>query len=53
MLSGEVECTVSDGESRVFGPGGVVLLEDTMVKGHVSKIVGSKDLIAAMIVLND
>jgi hypothetical protein len=53
MLSGEVECTVSDRESRVFGPGSVILVEDTTGKGHLSKAVGSKDFIAAMIVLDD
>ena len=53
ILSGEIECTVSDGESRVFGPGSVVLVEDTTGKGHVSRVVGSKDVLAAMIVLSD
>jgi len=53
ILSGEVECTVSDGESRVFGPGSVVLVEDTTGKGHVSRIVGSEDFMAAMIVIDD
>ena len=52
ILSGEVECTVSDGERRVFGPGSVVLVEDTSGKGHASKVVGSKDVVAAMVVLD-
>jgi len=53
MLSGEVECTVSDGERRVFGPGSIVLLEDTTGKGHVTKVIGSKDVVTAMVVLGD
>ncbi len=27
ILLGEVECTVSDGERRIFGPGSIALLE--------------------------
>lgn len=50
VLAGEVECTVSDGERRVFGPGSIVLLEDTHGKGHVTRVVGSEDVVAAMIV---
>jgi len=53
ILSGEVECTVSDGERRVFGPGSIALLEDTSGKGHVTRVVGSKDVVTAMIVLHD
>ena len=33
-LAGELEVTVTDGESRVFGPGDVLLLEDTEGRGH-------------------
>jgi hypothetical protein len=39
-LSGELEVEVSDGEIRRFGPGSVVLVEDTSGKGHISKVVG-------------
>ena len=53
LLSGEIECTVSDGERRLFGPGSIVLLEDTTGKGHVSNVVGSIDVVTAMIVLED
>jgi len=52
VLSGEVECTVSDGQRRVFGPGSIVLLEDTTGKGHVTKVTGSKDVVAAIVVLD-
>jgi hypothetical protein len=39
MLEGGVDFTVSDGETRRFGSGDVVLLEDTTGNGHVSQAV--------------
>jgi hypothetical protein len=39
-LSGEVEITVSDGETRRFGPGSILLAEDVDGKGHISKGIG-------------
>ena len=39
ILSGELEVEVSDGQVRRFGPGSVVLLEDTFGEGHTSRIV--------------
>lgn len=36
-LSGEVEITASDGEVRRFGPGSIMLAEDTKGKGHKSR----------------
>jgi len=36
MLEGKVKIEVSDGEQRVFGPGEVLLMEDTEGKGHRS-----------------
>jgi hypothetical protein len=38
-LSGAFEVTASDGESRRFGPGSLVLLEDTRDKGHSTQIL--------------
>lgn len=40
MLAGELEVEVSDGETRRFGPGAVILVEDTAGRGHVSRVVG-------------
>ena len=40
-LSGEMEFQVSDGEKRVFGPGDVLLVEDTTGVGHVSQMVSA------------
>ncbi len=41
-LDGAVRITVSDGETRVIGPGEVFLVEDTHGKGHVSQAVDGK-----------
>ena len=38
-LSGTVEVTASDGESRRFGPGSLLLLEDTHGRGHATRIL--------------
>ncbi len=38
-LQGSVEIITSDGESRVIGPGEIILAEDTTGKGHLSKAV--------------
>ena len=53
VLSGEVEVHVGDGEVRRLGPGSVVLVEDTKGRGHVSKVVGSTDFVAAVVQLPD
>ena len=42
-LSGQFEMTVGDGLSRRFGPGDMVLLEDTHGQGHVTKVIGSQE----------
>lgn len=39
-LAGEVEVEVSDGETRRFGPGSVILVEDTTGKGHRTRRIG-------------
>jgi quercetin dioxygenase-like cupin family protein len=41
-LTGAVEITASDGESRVIGTGEVLLVEDVTGKGHLSKSVGDQ-----------
>ena len=37
QIDGTVEVEASDGEKRVFGPGSVLLVEDTTGKGHVTR----------------
>lgn len=52
-LSGESEAEVSDGEIRRFGPGSVMLAEDTTGKGHTSRVVGTADALSAVVQLED
>lgn len=37
LLDGEIELTVSDGETRRFAGGDVLLVEDTTGKGHCTR----------------
>ncbi len=41
ILEGEVEIEVGDGTKRRFGPGDVILLEDTEGRGHISRNLNS------------
>jgi hypothetical protein len=52
-LAGEIEVTASDGETRLFLRGDVLLLEDTTGKGHKSKVTSEEDLIFAAVQLAD
>ncbi len=49
VLSGEWEVTASDGETRRFGIGAVLRVEDTTGKGHSSRVVGEFDSLAIMV----
>ena len=40
LMSGEVEMETTDGTTRRFRPGDLVLLEDTCGKGHVTRNIG-------------
>ena len=42
-LAGETEVIASDGERRQFGPGMVVLVENTNRKGHYTRTLGPDD----------
>jgi quercetin dioxygenase-like cupin family protein len=53
VLQGTSEVTTSDGQVRQFGPGSVVLLDDTTGKGHQTKALGKIDHIAAVIPIAD
>lgn len=48
-LKGAIEITVGDGEKRTFKSGDVFLLEDTLGKGHTTRVVGEEDFVAAII----
>ncbi len=52
-LAGELEVTVSDGETRTFGPGSAVLVEDTVGKGHVSRVVGGERCFMASMTIEE
>lgn len=51
VLTGEWEVVASDGQSRRFGRGSVLLAEDTTGKGHSSRVIGQTDSLAAMVQL--
>jgi quercetin dioxygenase-like cupin family protein len=53
IRAGEVETTASDGETRLFHSGDVLLLEDTAGKGHKSRVTSKEDYIAAVVQLAD
>lgn len=42
ILEGEMEVEVSDGATRKFGPGDVLLVEDVSGAGHITRTLGSK-----------
>lgn len=51
MLRGLVRATVSDGSTRTFVPGDVVLLDDTTGEGHRTFVPGDEDWLAMVVVL--
>ena len=52
VLTGEWEVTASDGESRRFRAGSVLLVEDMTGKGHSSRVVSETESLAAMVQLD-
>jgi len=50
-MQGEYEVTVSDGTTRRFPKGSLLLLEDTFGKGHASRILD--DLLILAVTLED
>jgi len=52
VISGEWEVTASDGETRRFGVGSVLLVEDTNGQGHSSRVVSEVDSLAALVKLD-
>ena len=53
VLRGEWEVTASDGESRRFGVGSVLLVDDTSGKGHTSRVVSETSSLAVMVQLSE
>lgn len=48
VLTGKIECQASDGETRLLNPGDVLLLEDTVGKGHFVRSTSGDALIAVV-----
>jgi len=48
-LSGEFSGCTSDGTRMNLKPGDVVLMEDTVGKGHTAEVIGDEDVLAMMI----
>ncbi|MFC1986884.1 cupin domain-containing protein [Chloroflexota bacterium] len=42
MLEGEGEIEVGDGTKHRFGPGNIVLIEDTTGRGHIFRVVSNQ-----------
>ena len=42
FLTGKFEIGVSDGETRVIGPGTVVLADEVGSKGHTTRVLGNE-----------
>ena len=52
-VAGEMEVTVSDGETRIFPAGTVVLAEDTTGKGHRARVVSENDVLLVGVELSE
>ncbi len=54
-LSGSAEIVVSDGESRIFRAGDILLVEDITGKGHTARVVGDEKvvIVAVPVVTNE
>ncbi len=53
VLTGEWEVTASDGETRRFSAGSVLLVDDNKGKGHTSEVVSQTDSLAVTVQLID
>jgi hypothetical protein len=50
-LKGQVDVIASDGTERRFGPGDIMLAEDTTGKGHISRAVNNQPRECIFVVL--
>ena len=50
-VAGEVEIELGDGTIFHFGPGHVMLAEDTTGRGHITRVAGGKPRITAQVPL--
>ncbi len=51
-LEGEVEIIVGDGTRRRFGPGDIMLAEDTKGRGHISRAVNNQPRKSIFVILD-
>jgi len=51
MLSGNIEIEVSDGEVRKFGTGSLILGEDTIGGGHITRVLSISYVYFAVLTL--
>ena len=49
VLKGSLQVVAGDGESRVFVPGTILLVEDTSGQGHISRNAGDGELLMALV----
>jgi hypothetical protein len=52
-LSGTGTIEASDGELRHLLPGTILLAEDTIGKGHISRVTGAEDMLVLILMLPD
>ncbi len=50
-LEGQIEVGLGDGAKRLFGPGDLILAEDTTGQGHTTRVVGEKPRISVWVPL--
>jgi hypothetical protein len=50
-LSGQGEIEISDGTKRRFGPGAIMLADDTTGRGHITRVVSKEPRLYVMIPL--
>ena len=53
FVQGDFEATASDGASRRFPPGSMLVLEDTYGKGHSTRIISEEGALVFAVVLAD
>lgn len=53
IIDGAIDVTTTDGVTKRFSPGKVLLVEDTTGKGHKSKVVDNKPAKSIMIKLRE
>jgi quercetin dioxygenase-like cupin family protein len=51
VLKGKCEVEIAGGKKLLMTPGQIVLLEDVTGKGHITRSIGSKDLLMATVPL--